>query len=196
MTDTPLLTTRFDKALVFAHELHRFQYRKANRIPYISHLLSVAALVIEDDGDEDQAIAALLHDAVEDQGGLPTLERIRAEFGERVAEIVAACTDTHEDPKPDWRPRKEAYLASLPGKPAYILKVVCADKLHNARSILTDLPLEGPALWEKFTGEKSGTLWYYRALHTALLAATGGGRLVDELGQVVSEIEALAASQA
>ncbi len=195
MTDTPLLTTRFDRALVFAHELHRFQNRKTNSIPYISHLLSVAALVIEDDGDEDQAIAALLHDAVEDQGGLPTLERIRAEFGERVAEIVAACTDTHQIPKPDWRPRKEAYLASLPGKPIYILKVVCADKLHNARSILTDLRIEGPALWNEFTGGQSGSLWYYRALHTALAAALGPGRLVDELGRVVSEIEALAAHQ-
>lgn len=193
MSSEHLLGPRFERALVFAFELHREQYRKGRTIPYISHLLSVAALVLEDGGSEDEAIAGLLHDAVEDQGGQPTLERIRAEFGDAVAEIVAACTDSHETPKPDWRPRKEAYLASLAGKPPHILRVVSADKLHNARSILTDLRSEGPALWARFTGKQAGSLWYYRALHSALAAATGGGRLVDELGRVVTEIEHLVA---
>jgi (p)ppGpp synthase/HD superfamily hydrolase len=108
-----MITDRFDQALVYASRLHRDQWRKGTQIPYVSHLLSVAALVIEHGGDEDQAIAALLHDAVEDQGGAPILDEIREQFGDRVAKIVNECTDAWEEPKPPWRARKESSLAKL-----------------------------------------------------------------------------------
>jgi (p)ppGpp synthase/HD superfamily hydrolase len=112
-----MLTARFDKAFLYAHQLHQGQVRKGTAIPYISHLMTVSALVVEHGGDEDQAIAGLLHDAAEDQGGAERLAEIRAKFGDSVAEIVADCTDAWTEPKPPWRPRKEAYLKALPNKP-------------------------------------------------------------------------------
>ena len=167
MTDAPFVTERFDDALAYASRLHRDQTRKLSGIPYVSHLLAVAAIALENGADEDQAIAALLHDAVEDQGGLAQLEEIRALYGDDVAQIVADCTDAHQEPKPEWRPRKEAYIASLAQKPARSLAVSLADKTHNASAINTDLRAVGEAVWERFTGGKDGTLWYYRALTTA-----------------------------
>jgi hypothetical protein len=128
------LTTRYDDAFRYAHDLHRMQKRKGTSVPYISHLMVVSALVVEHGGDEDQAIGALLHDAVEDQGGAATLNAIESRFGRLVAEIVSDCTDSWEEPKPDWRLRKEAYLATLPAKPARSLLVSLADKTHNAES--------------------------------------------------------------
>lgn len=189
--DAAGLSTRFDDALRFAAELHRGQFRKGTRIPYVAHLLSVAALVLEDGGDEDEAIAGLLHDAVEDQGGQPTLDAIRARFGERVARIVAACTDADTLPKPPWRRRKEAYVAHIAGAPADVRRVSAADKLHNARAILRDYRQHDDSVWERFNGGKEGTLWYYRALVDAFNAA-GAGRLAAELERVVVEIETLA----
>lgn len=158
------LSESFYHALQLAFELHRDQQRKGSGVPYLSHLLSVAALVLEAGGDEEEAIAGLLHDAVEDQGGLETLARIRAGFGERVADIVLACSDSTEVPKPPWRQRKEAYLAHLEQAAPSVLLVSCADKLHNARSILADHHTVGPALWERFRASRDETLWYYRAL--------------------------------
>lgn len=190
-TDTPLLTERFDEALAYASRIHRTQLRKGAGIPYISHLLGVAAIALENGADEDQAIAALLHDAVEDQGGLAQLEQIRARFGEAVAQIVADCTDTHEDPKPDWRPRKEAYVAGLAHKAPRSLAVSIADKTHNAAAINADLRLHGAAVWERFTGERDGTLWYYRSLADAfawLLPGAAATRFERE----VAEMEELA----
>jgi (p)ppGpp synthase/HD superfamily hydrolase len=131
-----MLTERFDGAFRYAHRLPQKQWRKGTSIPYISHLMTVAALVIEHGGDEDQAIAGLLHDAAEDQGGDRTLAEIRAKFGDQVANIVADCTDAWTEPKPPWRPRKEAYLKALPNKPAASLLVSLADKTHNAEAIL------------------------------------------------------------
>ena len=131
-----MLTDRFDDAFQYARRLHRTQTRKGTHIPYISHLMTVAALVIEHDGNEDQAMGALLHDAAEDQGGAETLEEIGKRFGDAVAEIVSDCTDAWTEPKPDWRPRKEAYLAKLPSKPARSLLVSLADKTHNAEARL------------------------------------------------------------
>lgn len=159
-----MLTERFDEALAYASRIHREQRRKGTDIPYISHLLGVASLALEAGADEDQAIAALLHDAVEDQGGAERLADIRARFGDRVAAIVDHCTDTDVEPKPPWRARKEAYIASLACKPAESLMVSLADKTHNASAILADLSRHGPAVWERFTGGKDGTLWYYAAL--------------------------------
>jgi (p)ppGpp synthase/HD superfamily hydrolase len=187
----PVLTPRFTEAFAYAAALHARQVRKGARVPYLSHLMSVAALVLEDGGDEDEAIAGLLHDAVEDQGGMPTLEEIRRRFGERVARIVLGCTDSDTEPKPPWRGRKELYLAHLPQAEADVRRVSSADKLHNARSILTDYRVVGEAVWSRFTGGKDGTLWYYRSLINAFRAA-GGGRLVEELDLTVGEIERLA----
>lgn len=190
-----MLSERFDEALVFAHMLHRAQTRKNAAIPYIAHLLTVAATVLEHGGGEDEAIAALLHDAVEDQGGLETRDRIAGQFGATVAEIVMGCTDTFEDPKPAWRPRKEAWLARLVEAPAPVRLVAAADKLHNARSILADYRTVGDAVWERFNGGRAGMLWYHRALADDFLAR-GPQALAAEIERVVRELEDLAASQA
>ena len=194
MTDAynaPFLTTRFDDALTYASQLHRLQTRKGNNIPYISHLLAVAAIALENGGDEDQAIAALLHDAVEDQGGLPRLAEIRARFGDAVAAMVADCTDAHEEPKPEWHPRKEAYIASLAKKPARSLAVSLADKTHNAAAINADLRAHGETVWSRFTGGKGGTLWYYRALANAF-RAHAPGIAAERFAREVDEMEELA----
>jgi (p)ppGpp synthase/HD superfamily hydrolase len=188
----PFLTPRFDDALAYASALHRSQTRKGTAIPYVSHLLAVAAIALENGADEDQAIAALLHDAVEDQGGLAQLAAIRARFGDEVAAIVADCTDAHEEPKPAWRPRKEAYIASLAHKPARSLAVSLADKTHNAAAINADLRAIGSAVWDRFTGGRDGTLWYYRALSNAF-AALVPGIAAARFGREVAEMEELAA---
>ena len=180
-----MLTERFDEAFHYAHQLHRTQMRKGTSIPYISHLMTVAALVIENGGNEDQAIGALLHDAAEDQGGVKTLEDIRKRFGDAVAEIVSDCTDAWTEPKPDWRPRKEAYLAHLPGKPERSLLVSLADKTHNAEAILFDYRVLGEPLWQRFNGGKEGTRWYYSALADVFSRAMPG-RLSERLSRAVA----------
>jgi GTP pyrophosphokinase len=187
------LGERFDDALVYAVGLHHGQPRKGRDVPYASHLLGVTSLVIEEDGSEDQAIAALLHDAVEDQGGRPRLAEIRARFGDHVGDIVEACTDSFDQPKPPWRERKEAYIAHLPEAPRDALLVSVADKVHNARSILIDLRSEGPAVFERSKGGRDGVLWYYRTLVTTYRAIGYEARLVDLLDRTVTEIERLAA---
>jgi (p)ppGpp synthase/HD superfamily hydrolase len=178
------LSARFDDALVYAARLHRDQIRKGSGIPYVSHLLAVCALVIEHGGSEDQAIAALLHDAAEDQGGGARLNDIRARYGAAVADIVADCTDAWTEPKPPWRPRKEAYLAALPSKPSTSLLVSLADKTHNAGAILTDYRVVGDALWDRFTGGRDGTIWYYRSLSEVFDQAMPGA-LAQHLSQAV-----------
>ncbi len=186
----PILTSKFDEALAYAVDLHRVQPRKGTGVPYVSHLLSVAALVLEHGGTEEQAIAALLHDAVEDQGGRPTAEAIRARFGEAVAEIVDGCTDTDLTPKPPWRERKEAYVARVRREPAHVRLVSAADKLHNARTMVTDLRIHGPALWERFNAGRDETLWYLGALVEAFREA-GTAPIVEELARTVAELEAV-----
>jgi len=177
--------------LQFASGLHHQQPRKGGSIPYIAHLMGVCGLVLEAGGDEDQAIAALLHDAVEDQGGIPTLDTIRHLFGERVAGIVKSCSDsTVSDPKkkPDWRQRKERYLAHLRKANGDVLMVSAADKLHNARAILSDYRKVGEKLWKRFNASKKDQLWYYDHL-VATLQKTGAPKmLVDELERVVKEL--------
>lgn len=186
----PELTPRFDRALRLARELHANQTRKGTSIPYLAHLLAVTALVLEEGGDEDLAIAALLHDAVEDQGGVEVLQVIRREFGDRVADIVDGLTDTYESPKPPWRPRKERYIAHLLEADPDVVRVSLADKLHNARSIRADLRLQGDDLWDRFRGGKQGTLWYYHRLVEVFRQITDSP-LSDELARVVADIEAL-----
>jgi len=185
------LSSRFESALAYAVQLHAEQTRKGTPIPYIAHLLAVTSIVLENNGTEEEAIAALLHDAVEDQGGAATREEIRRRYGDRVAEIVDGCTDTDAVPKPPWRARKEAYIAHLASAPDSVRLVSAADKLHNARSILLDYREQGEALWNRFTGGREGTLWYYRALVESL-RCLGPRRLVQELARVVAEIERLA----
>jgi (p)ppGpp synthase/HD superfamily hydrolase len=182
---------KFEEALLYAARLHRDQTRKGTDTPYVTHLLAVASIIGESGGTENEVVAALLHDAPEDRGGKERLQDIRERFGDEVAEIVAGCTDTYEDPKPEWRPRKEAYVAQVATAPASVQLVSAADKLHNARSILADLRSRGDELWDRFIGDKEGTLWYYRALVEAY-AGAGANPIVEELDRVVREIEALA----
>src|SRR5919202_957739 len=151
------LTRRFEEALTFAARLHSAQVRKGTTVPYVSHLLAVAAVALEHGADEDEAIAALLHDAVEDQGGAATREEIRRRFGDRVAEIVDGCTDAETTPKPPWRERKERYVSHIASAPPSVRLVSAADKLHNARSILADLRTCGEGVWDRFRGGKEGT---------------------------------------
>ena len=150
--------------------------------------MSVASIVIAYGGDEEMAIAALLHDAVEDQGGRPRLREIRKKFGERVARIVDGCTDSYEEPKPPWLERKREYIARVAGEPEDTRLVSAADKLSNARDILQDLRADGDLAFERFQGKKEGTLWYYRTLVGEFRRA-GSNALVEELDRVVTELE-------
>lgn len=184
------LGLRFQQALLYATRTHAGQKRNRTETPYVAHLLGVAALVLEDGGDEDEAIAALLHDAVEDQGGKPRLADIRSRFGERVAEIVKGCSDSDVQPKPPWRPRKKAYIAHLASASPEVLRVSLADKLYNARAILSDYRRLGDELWERFDAG-ADQLWYYRALVETFRAVTNGPML-DEFERVVNELETLA----
>ncbi|HTP25703.1 MAG TPA: HD domain-containing protein [Anaeromyxobacteraceae bacterium] len=186
-----ILGERFRDAMVEALRLHARQERKGSRVPYMTHLLGTAAAVLHFGGDEDQAIAGLLHDAAEDQGGQPTLEAIRQKFGERVAEIVEGCTDTFEEKKPAWKPRKQAYIAKLAQEPKHVLLVSAADKLDNARAIVADLRQSGAKVWSRFNGGID-SLWYYRALVEAYQQAKVGP-IALELEAAVSEMERLAA---
>lgn len=184
-----MLTERFDRALAWASELHREQRRKGGDVPYIAHLLAVTALVLEAGGDEDEAIAAVLHDAVEDQGGARVRAEIEERFGPRVAAIVEGCTDTDEDPKPPWRERKARFLTALENAGASVRLVVTADKLHNATCTLHDLHAHGPAAWDRIR-DREKALWYYRSV-LETLARAGSNPLVRRLEGVVAELEAL-----
>ena len=186
----PVLDQRFLDGLAYATKLHARQARKGTRVPYVSHLLGVASIVLAEGGDEDMAIAALLHDAVEDQGGRPTAEEIERRFGKRVAQLVEACTDADTVPKPPWKERKTRYIEAVRHEPADARLISAADKLHNARYILADYRQHGEEVWKRFRGGRDGTLWYYRALVDAFRAA-GGNRLVDELDRVLTELEQL-----
>ena len=182
------LDAQFVDAFRLAFELHAQQRRKGSGVPYIAHLLSVAALVLEDGGDQNQAIAALLHDAVEDQGGKQTLELIKARFGLHVAEIVKHCSDTMESPKPPWRQRKETYLETLQGASEDVLQVSMADKVHNLRSIYRDYLLQGETIWTRFRGGRDGTLWYYHAL-LGIYKTRSTGWMVQELESLLFRLE-------
>jgi (p)ppGpp synthase/HD superfamily hydrolase len=185
------LTQRFASGLTYAIEVQSDQTRKGTEIPYISHLLGVAAIALEHGATEDEAIAALLHDAPEDAGGAPILDEIRKRFGPAVSDIVAGCSDTFETPKPPWRQRKEAYIAHLEGASPSVLLVSAADKLHNVRSITSDYREIGEALWARFNGGRDGTLWYYRMLADSFLMLSRN-RLASELDLAVRELERLA----
>jgi len=189
-----VLTGRFKKALVYAARLHATQYRKGTSRPYLAHLLGVTSIVLTHGGDEDEAIAALLHDAVEDQGGLKTLRAIRKKFGARVARIVDGCTDSHTVPKPPWLERKKEYLRHLRRADSSVRLVSAADKLYNAREILDDYRTRRDSVFDRFKGGKKGTIWYYREV-ARILRRKGPRALVRELDRVVTELERLAGRQ-
>ena len=200
MTATPprfRLTEHFDRAVQYANRIHASQTRKGTDVPYITHLLGVASLVLENGAQsEEEVIGALLHDAAEDQGGRPRLDDIREQFGEQVGHIVDACTDTYENPKPDWRPRKQAYVIHVRellerGGDEPALRVSLADKLHNTRAIIADVRESGDAVFERFNGKKDGTIWYYAALVEAFRGFPN--RMVGELEREVAELRRLAA---
>jgi (p)ppGpp synthase/HD superfamily hydrolase len=192
-TNALATSKRFEDALQFAAHLHASQERKGSRTPYIAHLLAVTAIALEHGATEDEAIAALLHDAVEDQGGQPTLETIRTRFGNTVAAIVLGCTDADQTPKPPWCERKRAFIAGLEDSPPSVQLVVAADKLHNARAVLADLNSRGKAVWPLFNTGREGTLWYYRAVTDMLLRdrAAAGSRLEDLLAELDLTVSAL-----
>jgi (p)ppGpp synthase/HD superfamily hydrolase len=191
-TTEPLLSPKFALALQFANEIHSTQVRKGIGAPYISHLMAVSALVLEFGGNETQAIAALLHDSAEDCGGLPMLDAVRVMFGDDVAEIVEACTDTFDTPKPEWRPRKQAYLQAMSGKPAGAKLVACADKLSNIGNTLRDIQSEGVEAWklrmaETPNGAADKQCWYYLGCLEAL--ATGwSAPLLGEFARAVRQL--------
>ena len=184
------LSSRFQQALLYATDVHARQLRKGTPVPYVSHILIVTGIVLENGGDEDEAIAALLHDAVEDQGGDARLADIRARFGDRVAGIVLGCSDTTVHPKPPWEERKRRYLAHLPSSPPSERLVSAADKLANARSIVADYREQGEDIWRRFNASREQILWYYRELVRAFRQA-GDSPLVGELDRVVTELESL-----
>lgn len=191
------LNEEFTEALLYVLDKHRDQPRKGSGIPYVSHLLAVAAIVLEMGGDQDEAIVGLLHDAIEDRGGVAAEAEIRERFGDHVADMVRANSDTDREPKPPWRERKEAYIASVATKEPGAVRVSIADKLHNARMIVFDHRLCGDELWQRFS-TKSGddALWYYESLLAAFEArrdtlGPGDGAALDELAGTVAEIRAL-----
>jgi len=188
-TASPRLTSKFVEAVAYAHEKHKDQIRKGTDIPYLGHLLSVAGFVVEADGTETEAIAALLHDAPEDQGGEATLAEIREKFGDDVASIVAECSDTFETPKPPWRERKANYTRHLSEASDSALLVSLADKLHNARAILRDYRDVGDQLWQRFSvKDPQQHLWYYRSLRD-VYAQRVDNWLLDELTDVLDTLE-------
>lgn len=181
-------TERLEDALVYAARIHRGQVRKGSATPMLMHLLAVAALVGETGGDEDQIIAGLLHDAVEDAGGPERLEDIKRRFGERVASIVDWCSDAYGRPKPSWRPRKEAHLLRLRNAPAEALLVLAADKVDNMRSLLRLFRSTGLACFQWFQGGQEGTLWYYRQMVRLFRQRLPHCELTDELTRLVEEL--------
>jgi (p)ppGpp synthase/HD superfamily hydrolase len=187
----PKLGPRLQRAFRYAAEKHDGQTRKQTAVPYLSHLMAVASLVLEAGGDEDMAIAALLHDVVEDCGGMPRLREVRKLFGRRVAHIVEGCTDSFGEPKAEWIERKKDYLWEVTHADAETRLVSASDKLHNVRTILADYRQDGEAIWARFSGKKEGTLWYYRALSNEF-QRRGGNRNTRELELAVAELETLA----
>jgi (p)ppGpp synthase/HD superfamily hydrolase len=184
------LSRQFEKALTYATRIHGGRLRKKTRIPYIAHILGVSAIAMEYGANETEAIAALLHDAVEDCGGAKRLRDIERKFGKKVARIVEGCTDTDQTPKPPWLERKKTYVAHVRHAPMPTKLVSASDKLHNVRAILTDYRKERERLWSRFNGGKTGALWYYRALVNAF----SGKRiqpLVQELNRTLTQLELL-----
>lgn len=194
MTSPPKLD-RLEAAFAYALALHKDDVRKGTAIPYVSHLLNVSGLVLWDGGDQDEAIAGLLHDALEDHPEKTSRAEIERLFGDKVASIVAGCSDTPDDyrggTKPPWRNRKELYLRHLHMADVSTLRVSMADKLDNARAVLSDYRRLGDELWSRFNAGKEDQLWYYRMLVETFRSAGSDGLLMNELAYTVAELERL-----
>ena len=191
---TTQLTQRYADAVAYAATAHAAQRRKGTDIPYIAHLLAVSGSVLEAGGDEDQAIAGLLHDVVEDQGGLPRADDVRARFGDRVADIVLGCSDSTTEDRNDKRPyaeRKATHIAHLREASDDVLLVTAADKLHNARAIQADLMIDGPGMLARFNGEPAQILAYYRSILDVLESRGIAPVLVVPLRHVVDQMAEL-----
>ena len=183
-----MLTSRFALALSFANAIHNKQVRNVTGVPYVSHLMSVSASVLEYGGGETEAVAALLHDSAEDCGGKPMLEMVRAMFGDDVATIVESCTDTFSDPKPEWKPRKEIYIAHLHGASSGAKLVAGCDKLHNLNTTIKDLRKNPSAVyWDHFNAGAAEQLWYFSACANALADSPVG----NDLQQSCLEFESI-----
>lgn len=204
MTDNPrlVLTERFTEAVEYARRLHT-EYRKGTDIPYMAHLIGVAALVMGEAGGrvpvtEDMVIAALLHDAVEDHGGMPRLREIEGRFGPDVSRMVEALSDTFaedHDKKEGWEERKNNYLARLRGEPEDVLLISAADKLYNAKAILDDFNEIGPAVFDRFKRGAKEQLWYFDEL-LKVFRAHPPNRIVNDLERVVRELRAATSNRA
>lgn len=188
----PKLGSRLQRAFRYAADMHEGQTRKQTAVPYLSHLMAVTALVLEAGGDEEMAIAALLHDVVEDCGGMPRLREVKKLFGSRVARIVEGCTDSFVSPKLPWSVRKNDYLKRLKGKDAETRLVSACDKLHNVRTVISDYRRDEESIWQRFNGGREGTLWYYRALSDEFQRRRPN-RITRELAIAVEELETIAA---
>ena len=190
-----LLTDRFKEAFLYCLQLHGDDTRKGKPVPYIAHLMSVCALVLEHGGSEDEAIAALLHDALEDHPDTASRPDIRARFGVDVLHFVESCTDTPSDyqggEKPPWRSRKQRLLDHIAKASPGLLRIALADKLHNARSLLADYRQQEDTLWERFNAGKADQLWFYQSLVRTFRDAGATGYLIEELERVVTELVAL-----
>jgi (p)ppGpp synthase/HD superfamily hydrolase len=182
------LTNKLDRAFSYAHEVHDGQFKKGTSVPYLGHLMGVSSIVLGDGGTEDEAVAALLHDAAEDHGGRARLDDIRSRFGDSVARIVEDCTDSWDTPKPSWLTRKQAYIQRARTLPSASLRVSIADKVHNTYGILRDLRNIGEKVWERYDVSADDVLAYYESLVRAYREA-GGGKLVDELERIVRGIQ-------
>lgn len=203
MNDKPaylFLSSRFTQAVDYARHLH-IETRKATNIPYMAHLLGVASLVMGENGHapvsvtEDMAIAAILHDAVEDHGGMPRLHDIEYNFGANVARLVAGMSDTFvedSNQKPSWEERKAAYVKRLQSELLDVQLISAADKLYNARTILSDYRDVGPRVWERFKRGRDQQLRYYKEL-LAVFRKSPTNRIVDEFERVVAELDAMTA---
>jgi (p)ppGpp synthase/HD superfamily hydrolase len=184
-----MLSEKFIQAVDHANEAHKGHMRKGTQIPYISHLMAVASLVMESGGSEDEIIAALLHDAVEDCGGKPVLDKIKKRFGQSVASIVDDCTETYEDPKPPWKGRKESYISHIKEGSPSVRLVSCADKLHNVRCLLSDYRQVGEVLWDRFSASKEETLWFYQSMADVLCTSGKDLKVYADLDNAVKELE-------
>lgn len=189
----PKLGPRLQRAFRYAAKMHEGQTRKQTAVPYLSHLMAVTSLVLEAGGDEEMAIAALLHDVVEDCGGMPRLREVQRLFGPRVAKIVEGCTDSFVNPKLEWAVRKGDYLKRLKHHDAETRLVSACDKLHNVRTVIADYRHQGESIWQRFNGGRDGTLWYYRALSEEF-SRKKGNRITRELAIAVAELQRLAGS--
>lgn len=184
------LTQKFEEALTFANQVHAAQKRKDSGAPYFAHVIGVAALVLEDGGSEEEAIAALLHDTAEDQGGQAMLDEIAERFGRKIAQIVAECSDTLTSPKPPWRARKEAHLVTLRTARPETIRIMLADKVYNSRNLLRSLQERGDLVWGNFKGGRDGTLWYFKQMYRVFTHTfPPSNYLMDEFARNIQRIE-------